>query len=234
MKLNIIRLGKIEYGQGMDLQLRLMKMRQNNLIEDTIILLQHPHVLTMGVSGSKETEENLLVSEAVLEKKGVSLYKSTRGGKITYHGPGQIVGYPIIDLNNHGKDIRQYVNNLEEFFIRMMEEEFGIDAGRDEEHRGVWVENDKITAIGCSVKKWVTMHGFAFNVNTDMNYFKLINPCGILGKGVVSLRELTGTLQDEKLVESLIVEYFADLFGYDEIVEYGDNYKILLEVAESA
>ena len=234
MKLNIIKLGKIEYAEGMGLQMKLMKLRQNKLIEDTIILLQHPHVLTMGISGSKERDENLLVSETILEKMGVGLYRSSRGGQITYHGPGQIVGYPIIDLNNHGRDIRKYVYCLEEFFIRMLDEEYNINAGRDEKHRGVWVENDKIMAVGCSVKKWVTMHGFAFNVNTEMDYFNCINPCGIVDKGVVSLEELKGSAQDEEVAESLILEYFADIFGYDEIIEYGENYEGLLEVSESA
>lgn len=233
MKLNVLRFKKIEYEKGLDIQLRVMDMRKKKLIDDTIILLQHPHVLTMGLDCGEGKESNLLATREYLDEKRVSLVRTNRGGNITYHGPGQIVGYPIIDLNNHDRDIRQYVYNLEEFFIRMLREEYHINAGRDRKHRGVWVENDKITALGCSVKKWVTMHGFAFNVNTDMEYFKLINPCGITDKGVVSLEELTGSRQDEEVAESLVLEYFADMFGYDELVCFGEGIENMLEVSRS-
>lgn len=203
-------------------------MRQENIIGDTIVFLQHPHVMTMGTSCEEEGASNLLVSEEILKEKGVQLYKTNRGGDVTYHGPGQIVGYPIISLCNHNKDIRKYVFNLEEFFINLLKEEFDIDSVRDKVHRGVWIGNDKITAIGCSIKKWVTMHGFAFNVNTDMDYFKLINPCGILDKGVTSLEGLTGHKHDENIMVGLVLEYFAEMFGYDQIVDYGDNIEKLI------
>jgi lipoyl(octanoyl) transferase len=210
VKLNILQPGRLDYKEALDLQEKMMLLRQQNEIPDTLILLEHPPVLTLGRRGEYE---NILLSKDVLEAQGVKIYEVSRGGDVTYHGPGQIVGYPIMDLSPMGKDIKEYVYKIEEVFIRLLLNEFGIKADRDEKkYTGVWVGNEKITAIGVAVKRWVTMHGFAFNVNTDLSHFHWINPCGITDKGVTSVQKLLGKEMDFAKMNELVIKYFCEVF----------------------
>jgi lipoyl(octanoyl) transferase len=209
MKISVIKAGMIDYKDALEMQTRLVEQRRAGLIGDTFLLLEHPPVITVGAGGKRA---NILATDAELAAEGVSVYDITRGGDVTYHGPGQLVGYPIFDLNGFGKDIHLFVNRIEETFIRLLDREFGITAGRKEKFTGVWVGDDKITAIGIAVKHWVTMHGFAFNVNTQLEHFNWIVPCGIVGKGVTSLEKLLGEKQDMDSVTDLVVQYFCEIF----------------------
>lgn len=211
MKLQIVHAGLMDYGSALALQERLLLRRQEGAIGDTLLLLQHPPVLTLGKRG--ETE-NILLDAQALRDLGVSVYEINRGGDVTYHGPGQLVGYPIMDLADRGKDVRAFVEGLEEVFIRLLAEQYGIDAHReDRKYTGVWVGDEKITAIGIAVKRWVTMHGFAFNVNTDLSHFQWINPCGITDRGVTSLAKLLGAPQDLDRVREEVAAAFCGVFG---------------------
>jgi lipoyl(octanoyl) transferase len=217
MQLNVVKLGKIEYDEAFKLQQEIVKLRQENKIADTLLLLEHFPVITVGRSGDND---NIIVSEEFLKDNNVNLHYVNRGGDVTYHGPGQIVGYPIIDLNNHGKDLKLYVHKIEEVIITLLKEEFSIHAyTKDMKYTGVWVDDNKITAIGVLMKRWVTMHGFAFNVNTNLDHFKWIIPCGIQDKGVVSLKSLLGNELDLNIMNDLVVKYFSDVFGYDDVKE---------------
>lgn len=210
MKLKTVKLGRIDYAEALVIQEKLMSLMQLGLVKDTLLLLEHPPVLTIGRRG---TSANILLSKKDLESHGVSVYDVSRGGDVTYHGPGQIVGYPILDLNNYGKDIKDFVWKVEEVFIRLLKEEYNIKADRDKKkYTGVWVSNEKITAIGIAVKHWVTMHGFAFNVNTDLEHFKWINPCGITDKGVTSLQKLLGHSLDFEELNEKVLKYFCQVF----------------------
>ncbi|MGB4440391.1 MAG: lipoyl(octanoyl) transferase LipB [Sedimentibacter sp.] len=217
MQLNIINLGKIEYVEAFKIQEEIVRLRQGKTITDTLLLLEHLPVITVGRSGDKE---NIIVPQEFLKDNNVNIHYVNRGGDVTYHGLGQIVGYPIIDLANHGKDLKLYVNKLEEVIIKLLKEEFNIHAYRkDMKYTGVWVDDNKITAIGVLIKRWVTMHGFAFNVNTNLDHFKWIVPCGIQDKGVTSLKTLLGKELDLNIMNELIIKYFCDVFGYDDIKE---------------
>ena len=226
MKINIVRLGKIDYKDALDIQEKLLDLRQQHKIGDVILLLEHPPVLTLGRRGEYA---NILLPRQELEASGVSVYEVTRGGDVTYHGPGQIVGYPIMDLNNHGKDVKDFVWKIEEVFIRLLKEEYNISADRDEnKYTGVWVGNEKITAIGIAVKRWVTMHGFAFNVNTQLEHFKWINPCGITDKGVTSLQKLLGHPLDFERLNGQVADYFCRVFGIQPVeMQVTELYDIL-------
>lgn len=211
MKLNVCRLGRMDYKEALDIQEMLLSLRQQGKIEDMLLLVEHLPVLTIGRSGK---ESNIIMPGELLEANGVSIYEVSRGGDVTYHGPGQIVGYPILDINKHGKDIKQYVWKLEEVIIRLLKEEYGITAHREEKkYTGVWVGDEKITAIGIAVKHWVTMHGFAFNINTNLDHFRWIIPCGITDKGVTSLQKLTGQAQDFEALNGQVIQYFCEVFG---------------------
>lgn len=213
MNVNISLLGKIDYAEALAIQQKLHELRLQNQIGDTFLLLEHPPVITLGTRG---VYSNILLPEKELEAAGVKIYEVNRGGDVTYHGPGQIVGYPVMDLKEHGRDIKQFVWNLEEAFIRLLKDNFDISAYRDQnKYTGVWVDNNKITAIGIAVKRWVTMHGFAFNVNTQLEHFKWINPCGITDRGVTSLEKLTGCLHDIDRMNELLIRYFTEVFGLD-------------------
>jgi lipoyl(octanoyl) transferase len=217
MKLNIVKLGLIEYQTALDLQLKILKLVQQEAIGDVLLLLEHPPVLTIGINGK---ENNILINEDTLGVMGVSVIHSNRGGDVTYHGPGQVVAYPIMNLNHFAKDVKDYVRRLEETSIRLLQEEYGLNADRKLGFPGVWVGNDKITAIGCAVKRWVTMHGFAFNVNTNLEHFKWINPCGFTDKGVTTLEKLLGESQNMDRVEELIIEHFTAIFDVEpEIID---------------
>lgn len=176
--------------------------------KDVLIFVEHPHVYTLGKSGA---EEHLLRSMAELKQLQAEFVKIDRGGDITYHGPGQIVGYPIMDLDRHFTDIHKYLRYLEEVLIRVCAD-YGFEAGRIDGLTGVWVGQEKICAMGIRCSRWVTMHGFAFNVNTNLDYFRNIVPCGIDDKAVTSLKKLTGTDVDPEEVKKRIISHFEDVF----------------------
>ncbi|MBO6522942.1 MAG: lipoyl(octanoyl) transferase LipB [Balneolaceae bacterium] len=175
---------------------------------DAFLFVEHPHVYTLGKSGA---EENMLRSMAELLKLEAEFVKIDRGGDITYHGPGQIVGYPILDLDRHFTDIHKYLRYLEEVIIKVCAD-YGFEAGRIDGLTGVWIGEEKIAAMGIRCSRWVTMHGFAFNVNSDLSYFGHIVPCGIDDKAVTSLEKLIGKQIDIKEVKERIVFHFQDVF----------------------
>ncbi|MGE3274484.1 MAG: lipoyl(octanoyl) transferase LipB [Vicinamibacterales bacterium] len=218
--LDVRRLGLVPYGDALELQRALSDDRKAGRIPDTLLLLQHPHVLTLGVKGDGG-RSHVLATPKRLAELGVELFETGRGGDVTYHGPGQIVGYPVIDLNPDRRDVHKYVRDIEEVMIRVCAE-FGVSAGRMPGMTGTWVPETpagpaKIGAIGVRISRWVTSHGFAFNVTTDLDYFKLIVPCGIAEHGVTSLAALTGQRPDLGAVEDLFVRHFADVFARDAV-----------------
>jgi lipoyl(octanoyl) transferase len=209
-QLDVVHAGFLDYRSSLDLQERTLRDRLDGKIPDTLILVEHPPVLTLGRRGERS---NILVLPEELAEKGVDVFEVNRGGDVTYHGPGQIVGYPVMDLKAKGGDIKGYVWGVEEVFIRLLSREFGITAYREEKkYTGVWVGTEKITAIGIAVKNMVTMHGFAFNVNTDLGHFRWINPCGITDKGVTSVEKLLGRKMDFASMNELVVKYFREVF----------------------
>ncbi|MBN1614944.1 MAG: lipoyl(octanoyl) transferase LipB [Deltaproteobacteria bacterium] len=208
MKCLLYRLGMIPYAQAYDLQMKLWSEKVAGRAEDFLLLLEHPPTLTLGKSGKMQ---HLLVEREELAKEGLALFFTDRGGDITYHGPGQIVAYPIVDLKRRGKDIHRYVHDLEEAVIGTLRD-FSIEAGRDEEHIGVWVGRDKAAAIGVRVRRWITMHGLALNVNPDLGHFALITPCGIADRGVTSMAKILEYAPPLKDVADRLVEHFSRIF----------------------
>jgi lipoyl(octanoyl) transferase len=202
------QLHTVTYENGMKLQQRLAEMRQRDEIGDQLLLLEHPPVITLG-RGGKAT--NLLASPDVLRRENVRFFETTRGGDITYHGPGQIVGYPIVHLGEGNRDVRKYVTMLEEVLIRTVAE-YGIVAERREGKRGIWVGNSKIAAIGVRIARWVTSHGWALNVNTNLDHFRLITPCGLHGTGVTSIENETGRRVPLPEVRECLARKFAEVF----------------------
>lgn len=204
----VLKLGIVPYMEGKEIQLKAFERVKKGETDGILILLQHPPVYTIGVSGG--FDENILVPLAELKKKA-ELYKVERGGKITFHGPGQIVAYPIFNLSKWQKDVHLFVYKLEETIIKLLEE-YGIKAGRKPKYTGVWVGDEKICAIGIAVRRWITWHGIAFNVNTDLSYFGLINACGITEFGVTSMQKL-GINEDIEKVKEKMVDKFSEVFG---------------------
>jgi lipoate-protein ligase B len=205
----VSNIGRTRYADAWTLQQELWTLRQAGAIEDILLLTEHEHVYTLG----KSTDDNhLLASDEELKISGTDVFHIDRGGDITYHGPGQIVGYPIIDLNNYFLDIHRYMRSLEEVIIKTLAE-FGILAGREKDMTGVWVNEEKIAAIGVKVSRWITMHGFALNVNTDLSKFDRIIPCGIFHKGVTSMQRMLGREVAIVAVQKAIVKSFANVFG---------------------
>lgn len=210
MILNIVNLGLIEYKAALDLQYALLEKRKRNEIGSTLLLLEHPHVLTLGKRGSRE---HICADILELKKLDIPVIEVNRGGDITYHGPGQIVGYAIFHASDFDRDITGFVKNISSALIELLKQSYGIEARAERgKFAGVWVGEKKIAAIGIAIVDSVTMHGFAFNVNTDLEYFDMINPCG-LSKGVTSIKELTGKKADMKKVCRDTAEYFARAFG---------------------
>src|SRR5712692_4315286 len=203
----------IGYAEAYALQKRLEAKRKACAIEDILLLCEHPHVITLGRSGKRE---NLLASEHVLRQKGVEFHATDRGGDITYHGPGQIVGYPILNLGAIRRDVVWYVRMLEEAMIRATAE-FGIAANRIAEKTGIWVRSgnaeEKLGAIGVHISRWVTSHGFAYNVSTDLRFFDLIVPCGIADRKAISLEKLLGRTVDSREVAARLTKHFGEVFG---------------------
>jgi len=205
------QLGLVDYGEGLRLQHDRVAARKAGAIPDTLLLLEHPHVYTFGRNARRE---HLLISNEHVASVGAQVFETDRGGDITYHGPGQLVGYPILDLTRHRRDIAWYMRSLEEVFIRVAGE-YGIGAGRIPGAPGVWVDNDKLVAMGVHVSRWVTSHGFAFNVNTDLRYFGWIVPCGLRGKGVTSLGKLLRKHVRIEEVTERVVRHFAEVFALE-------------------
>lgn len=234
MQITFRHLGKMPYGEAWELQekyladnLEIKKRnrdrelgQRNDSTEHTnsyFFLVEHPPVFTLGKSGHME---NLLVNNQYLKERGIEFYKTNRGGDITYHGPGQVVGYPILDLENLKPDIVLYMRNLEEVIIRVLEE-YGLKGERSPGETGVWLDPDKpmfarkLCAMGVRTSRWITMHGFALNVNTDLNYFQMIVPCGIQNKQVSSLQKELGREVNIQEVEDKIKKHFKEVFGLD-------------------
>jgi len=211
----IVDLGLIGYAEAWGLQKRLVAVRKANAIEDVLLLCEHPHVITQGRNGKRE---HLLASEHVLRQKGVEFHTTDRGGDITYHGPGQIVGYPILNLGAIRRDVVWYVRMLEEVMIRATAE-FGITAERVTGKTGIWVGDggaeEKLAAIGVHISRWVTSHGFAYNVATDLRYFDLIVPCGIAGRKATSLEKLLGRSVKREEIAPRIANHLGEVFGLE-------------------
>ena len=212
-KLVYCDLGLIDYKYAWDLQKSIHQLRVENKIDDVLLMLEHPHTYTLG----KTTDKKNLVSEKkYLDENKISVYDIDRGGDITYHGPGQIVGYPIISLTNWQQDTHKYLRALEEVIIKVCAE-YDLDGSRVDKYTGVWLDDRKICAIGIKVSRWITMHGFAFNVNTDLKLFNGIIPCGITDKDVTSLnRELKKEISLSEVKEK-IIHHFDVIFNYDQI-----------------
>jgi lipoyl(octanoyl) transferase len=209
-RLEIQRLGLVPYGEALELQKQLVERRRANEIADQLLLLQHPAVITLGVK-SRNDRSHVLETPEGLAARGIEIVETGRGGDVTYHGPGQLVGYPIIDLNPDRRDVHRYVRDLEEVLIRAAAA-FGITAGRMPGLTGAWVGDGKLAAIGVRISRWITSHGFALNVGTNLEHFRLIVPCGITDKNVTSVERLTGRLVSMSEVESAVCRAFADVF----------------------
>ena len=223
-KVKIIELGFLPYSEAWDIQEEYFSntiavKRQNRqldssiLTENHLLLVEHPPVFTLGKSGKID---HLLLKEEVLKSKGIAFFKTNRGGDITFHGPGQLVGYPILDLDNFFTDIHKYLRNLEEIIIKTLSD-FGLNSARSDGETGVWLDLDtpfarKICAMGVRASRWVTMHGFALNINTDLSYFDYIVPCGIQGKGVTSIAKELKREVDPSLVKAAVLKHFSEVF----------------------
>jgi len=208
-KVEVRELGRLAYAEANALQTALSGERKQGLIPDQLLLVEHPHVLTLGRNGHKE---NVLLSAERLAELGIEFFESNRGGDITYHGPGQIVGYPIIDLREWKRDVVAYVRGIEEVVIATLHR-FGIEGSRDPGATGVWTPQGKICAIGVHISRWVSTHGFALNWTTDLDYFRHIVPCG-LARPVTSMEQL-GVRVERAAVHQALVEEFARVFNYE-------------------
>lgn len=212
-------LGIIDYKEAWDLQKELFSKRVSGEVEDYLLLLEHPNTYTLGKTAHKE---NLKGSDEYLKENQISVYDIDRGGDITYHGPGQVVGYPIIDLNKWHKDTHKYLRALEEVIINTCAE-YNLNCERNSKHTGVWFRDKKIAAIGIKVSRWVTMHGFAFNINTDLDLFNGIIPCGIQDKAVTSLSQEMGIRIEIDEVKGKLLNNFIKVFNYyDTLVNHRD------------
>ncbi|HSE98176.1 MAG TPA: lipoyl(octanoyl) transferase LipB [Blastocatellia bacterium] len=201
-------LGRIVYGEALKVQEEAVNRLKGGEGIEHLFLLEHPHVFTLGRGADKS---NILASAAQLEEKSVEIHETGRGGDVTYHGPGQLVGYPIVNLRPDRMDVHRYVRDLEEVLIRSIAD-FGIKGERITGLTGVWVGSEKIAAIGVRIARWITSHGFALNVNTDLDYFRMIVPCGIADKGVTSISRLVGKEVDLREVASSLALRFSEVF----------------------
>ena len=231
----IIDVGRIAYGPAFDLQREIVTARKSGAVPDILLFCEHPHVITLGRNGQRE---NLLANANVLKQMNVEFYETDRGGDITYHGPGQIVGYPILDLAQHKRDVRWYVEQLEEVMIRTAAD-YGLAARRILCRHGIWIDapsehasagaaqpsetksspalgnEEKLAALGVHLSRWVTSHGFAFNVSTDLRYFDLVVPCGIKGKRATSLERALGHAVSIDEARNRLAHHFAEIFQAD-------------------
>ena len=201
-------LGKVNYAEALNLQRGLVSLRQKEKLPEILLFVEHNNVITFGRAGR---EANLLSDEDSLRQAGVEVFYIERGGDVTYHGPGQLLAYPLFDLNHWGNDLHLFLRDLEEVIIRTLAE-YKLNAERIRGLTGVWVEGKKVAAIGVAVKKWITLHGFALNVNTDLSYFRFIHPCGIADRPVTSMQELLGTEVNLKEVAEVAQDKFSKVF----------------------
>lgn len=206
--IDVVSLGQTDYKRCWDLQQRLLERCVTRGVGDLLLLTEHNHVYTIGKSGD---DAHLLANDEELRSRGVSVYHNDRGGDITYHGPGQLVGYPILDLNHYYLDLHRYLRDIEQVIILTLAY-YGVTATRDVDYTGVWVGTYKICAIGVKTSRWVTMHGFALNINTDLSHFGRIIPCGIFEKGVTSLKHLVGREVDLNEVGERVAIEFGRVF----------------------
>lgn len=227
--LDIYILNTVSYIKALDIQEKLLEKRINKEINDTLILLQHPPTFTTGKRGNPE---NLLISQKNLDRQGITFEKISRGGDITFHGPGQIVGYPIVDLTRIGKDVHKYLRSIEKVLISTLKD-FDIEAKRIEKLTGVWVKRSKIASIGVGVRRWVTYHGFALNVNTELEYFDLIVPCGIPNVRMTTIKQWLnkGSDVDMKTVQKVIINKFMNEFEFTNF--YTKDPKTLIELTQN-
>jgi lipoyl(octanoyl) transferase len=201
--------GRIEYPTALELQMRICEAKKSGFADDVLLLLEHPPTITLGRNGKWH---NLLVSDAELSARGVRRFEVDRGGDITFHGPGQLVGYPLVKLEAGERDVHRFMHNLESSLIGLLAS-YGIEAGRESKLTGVWTKQGKIGAMGVHISRWITRHGFALNVTTDLSYFDLIVPCGISGKQVASIRSILGRELDVREVAGRYAEQFAGAFA---------------------
>ena len=211
--LQVHRLGRVSYARGLELQERLVAERQAGRIPDQLLLLEHDPVFTLGRNAR---QEHVLFPADLLRQRGYEVFESGRGGDVTYHGPGQVVGYPILDLSPDRRDVHRYVRDLEEVMIRTCAD-YGVRAGRIAGLTGTWVGSEKIGAIGVRISRWVTSHGFAFNVSTDLAAFELIVPCGIRDKGVTTLERLLGRALPLDEVTGRLADHCAAVLGREAV-----------------
>ncbi len=211
----------LSYGEGLAIQNALVDERRFGRIPDVFLLLQHPHVLTLGARGDGG-RAHILATPARLAELGIEVYETGRGGDVTYHGPGQLVGYPIIDLKPDRCDVHKYVRDVEEVLIRALSD-YGVRASRIRGLTGVWVGAEKIAAIGIRISRWITSHGFALNVSTNLDYFRLIVPCGISDRGVTSLEKLLGRSVAFGDVQDRVEHHFREVFGFEIVHESAEE-----------
>jgi lipoyl(octanoyl) transferase len=209
-QLEIRRLGVVRYQDALALQRALVEERRALHVPDVLLLLQHPPVITLGVKGDGG-RSNVVAAASRLAELGIDISETGRGGDVTYHGPGQIVGYPILDLRPDRCDVHRYVRDLEEVMARVCAD-YGLRATRHEGLTGTWIDEKKIGAIGVRISRWITSHGFALNVNTNLDHFNLIVPCGISNRGVTSLHRATGREVSISEVENALIRHFCDVF----------------------
>lgn len=209
--LDIFDLGIMDYEEACKIQLDKFSQRQRKEINDTLLILEHPPVITLGTSADSA---NIIASDKELASENIKVINTNRGGDVTFHNPGQIIGYLIIDLRDHGQDVKLLVWRIENFIIRMLVEEYDIKSTRIEGLRGVWVNDSKIAALGISIKRWITMHGFAINADNDLGGFNHIIPCGIKDKKITSIKELSKKPVDRDNLKKQVAFYFAEEFGY--------------------
>ncbi|MCY3986484.1 MAG: lipoyl(octanoyl) transferase LipB [Candidatus Dadabacteria bacterium] len=219
--LDIYNLGTVPYEKALKYQENLLSKRIAEEIPDSLILLEHPPTITTGRKGNTE---HLLVREEYLKKHGVSFVHSSRGGDITFHGPGQIVGYPILNLKDHGMDIRRHMRTIEEMIINTLGD-FGIEGRRIDGVTGVWVKRSKIASIGIAIRKWVTYHGFALNASTNLDYFDLILSCGITDVRITSMENWLGNNKSVKMddITQSVIRNFMGVFGFENFTLKGEE-----------
>jgi lipoyl(octanoyl) transferase len=208
--ITIRRLGVVPYGDALELQRQLVEDRKSGRVGDQLLLLEHPPVITLGVK-TRNDRSHIIAPPDVLDRDGVEVFESGRGGDVTYHGPGQLVGYPILDLRPDRCDVHRYVRDIEEVMIRAVGT-FGVTAGRIAGLTGAWVGDNKVAAIGVRISRWITSHGFALNVSTDLSHFGLIVPCGLADRGVTSLERESGREIPMAEVEDAVVTAFEHVF----------------------